>query len=213
MKIHKLGHCCLHITTNGVSILTDPGMFSVSQNSLTGIDAVVITHEHGDHLHIDSVKEIVKNNPNAVIVTNAAVAKKLAEADITCEVVDGRAKTVVKGVNIEAFDCPHEEIFERYGMVQNTAYFIGDELFYPGDAFFAPDRPIPILALPVAGPWCKIPDALRYAIRAKPTKAFPVHDAVIMKGFRGFLYKLTEDVLKERGVSFMPLDEEGTLEL
>src|SRR3990167_7420555 len=54
MKIKKIGHCCLRIEEQETVILTDPGVFSTLQNEEQGIDIVLITHEHGDHLHIES---------------------------------------------------------------------------------------------------------------------------------------------------------------
>lgn len=58
-------------------------------------------------------------------------------------------------------------------------YFIAGELFYPGDAYTNPEKEVLVLALPVAGPWCKASDSIKYAKKIKPSKAFPVHDAVL----------------------------------
>ncbi len=77
MNIKKIGHCCLLIKTKDLTILTDPGNFSVDQNTITGIDIVVITHEHTDHLHIESLQEVLQNNPQAKVITNSGVGKKL----------------------------------------------------------------------------------------------------------------------------------------
>ena len=63
MTITKIGHCCLLIEFNERKILTDPGTFSSAQNTLIGIDVVLITHEHADHIHVESLAEIIKNNP------------------------------------------------------------------------------------------------------------------------------------------------------
>ena len=49
MNITKLGHCCLVLEIDGVRILTDPGNYTTAQDTMTGIDIVLITHEHGDH--------------------------------------------------------------------------------------------------------------------------------------------------------------------
>ncbi len=46
MNITKIGHCCLLIKEQGLTILTDPGTWTTDQNNLTGIDVVLITHEH-----------------------------------------------------------------------------------------------------------------------------------------------------------------------
>jgi len=203
MKIKKIGHCCLVIQTKGLTILTDPGTYSTEQDTLTGIDLVVISHEHADHFHIESVKAILKNNPNVKIITNAAVGKKLDEAGIAYEVVDGTNATDFKGVAIEAADHRHGEIFEEMGQVQNTAYYIDGALYYPGDSFGIPTKPVDILALPIAGPWVRIGDAIRYALEIKPRVAFPVHEAMYKdpKGVHGML----QEIFSKLGVNFVPM--------
>ncbi len=219
MKIKKISHCCLVIEIGGKTILTDPGSFSNEQDVLTGIDAVVITHEHGDHFHAESVQAIVKNNPAAAVIANAAVGKLLDGLGIAHTVVDGRGKAAVgtgdDTLAIEAFDCRHEEIFEEIGQVQNTAYLIGatgGNVLLPGDAYCNPAAggaavKVDVLALPVAGPWCRLPDALRYAIAVNPRAAFPIHDAMLRKDTGGFLYQMTDRVLKDKGIGFTAMHD------
>ena len=205
MKIKKIGHCCLLVNSGDLTILTDPGSFTVEQNSIKGIDVVLITHEHGDHLHVDSVKEILMNNPDAVVVTNAGVGKMLDKSGIKHTVLDGQSMATIKGVEFEASDGKHEEIFEEMGQVQNTGYLVGGKLFIPGDSFHDPKKSVEILALPIAGPWCKIPDALRFAIKLKPKKAFPVHDGMIIKSFLGNSHIMIKGILAGSSVEFIPM--------
>ena len=73
MKITKIGHCCLLIEVEGSRILTDPGSFTVEDLVTDNIDVILITHEHADHLHIDSVKKIVEVNPKVQIFSNSSV--------------------------------------------------------------------------------------------------------------------------------------------
>jgi len=77
MKVTKFGHCCLLIEEKGLRILTDPGSYSTAQNDIKNIDVILITHEHADHMHIPSLKNCIKNNPKARIITNKGVAKML----------------------------------------------------------------------------------------------------------------------------------------
>lgn len=208
MKIKKLGHCCLLINTGEVKILTDPGAFTVdSHKEITGIDIILITHEHADHLHIDSLKEIVANNPEAKVITNSSVGKLITEENIEYEILEGRKSKDFSGVLIEAFDEKHAEIFEEIAQVQNTGYFIDNKLFYPGDAYCDPEKKIDILALPVAGPWCKIPDAIRYALRLKPSKVLPVHDGMLQTKRIGGSHAIPLKVLQENSIDFIPMIE------
>jgi L-ascorbate metabolism protein UlaG (beta-lactamase superfamily) len=208
MTIKKLGHCCLLIETEGLRILTDPGFFSTEQNSMQDIDVVLITHEHGDHFHVDSVKEIVKRNPIVQIITNSSVGKKLDELGIAYTVVEGLENITVKNTLIEAFDGKHEEIFEDIGQVQNTGYFIDNTLFYPGDSYIHPQKSIEVLALPISGPWCRISEALRYAINLSPKKVFPVHDGLLKHEVLDSFYTNPKKILAEKGIEFFDMKEE-----
>ena len=206
MKIKKIGHCCLVIETNGKRIMTDPGHYTVEeQTEEKNIDLILITHEHGDHLHIESLKKILENNPSAKIITNSAVGKILNETEISYEVLEDKVAKEILGMELEAHDCRHEEIFEEYGQVQNTGFFIDKRLFYPGDAFYNPGKQIEILALPVAGPWTKIKDFMKYAIDVKPTICFPVHDGGLNS--TELTYKLANMFLSKSGIAFSAFEE------
>ena len=171
------------------------------------IDIIVITHEHADHFHAESVREIVKNNPDVQIIANSAVGEKLKELHLAYTVLEGEARTEINGILIEAFDCKHEEIFEEIGQVRNTGYFIDGELFYPGDSYGNPKKFVRILALPVSGPWCKISDALRYALLVKPVKVFPVHDGMLRAERTGVTHGIIQNVLSKNGVHFVSMNE------
>ena len=213
MKITKFGQCCLLVEVAGKRILTDPGRFSVAQNEVTDIDLILITHEHADHLHSESLEMIMKNNPQATVVTNASVGAVLHTLGVPHDILEGRAATVKCGVALEAFDGPHAEIFEEYGQVQNTGYFIAEQLFYPGDAFTEPKKQVPVLALPVAGPWCKAAEAIAYAIAVNPTKAFPVHDAVLNDDGLALTHGLFKAQLENHGIEFIPLKNGHVVDL
>lgn len=204
MHITKLGHCCLLIEHNDVRILTDPGLFSVDTHVLDNITFVIITHEHGDHVHVESLQAIIAKNPAVQVITNGGVGALLVEADIPHTIVEGTNSTTIAGVLIEAFDGPHVEIFQNVGQVQNTGYFIDNHLFYPGDAYTNPQKPVPLLALPVAGPWCCVKDVIAYARELKPTTCFPVHDAVLSDAGREITYDIIGSNVNDV-TSFEPL--------
>lgn len=207
MKIKKLGHCCLIIETNGKRIMTDPGSYTVSeQESEKNIHIILITHEHSDHLHIKSVKKVLENNPNVVVITNDSVGKLLSEVGVEYRVLREKVEENISGVQLEAHDCKHEEIYEEIGQVENTAYFIDERLFYPGDAFYNPGKPVEILALPVAGPWTRTKDAIDYALEIKPKVCFPVHDGMLDPSF-GTCHRVPGIVLPKFDIDFKNFEE------
>lgn len=213
MKITKLGHCCLLVEENGVRILTDPGGWSTAQSEIKNVDLVLITHEHSDHLHIDSVKKVLQNNPGAVIWTNKAVGKILSEAAIAFELLENGQKNQFKGVELEGHGDKHAVIYQEFGQVQNTGFMIGDRLFYPGDNLFNPKKSVEILALPVAGPWLKISEAVDYAKEIKPKVAFPVHDAMINQNMFSGHHAIPKMFLPKAGIQFNDLEKQNWLEI
>ncbi len=205
MKITKIGHCCLVVEPkSGVRIMTDPGDFTKGAEKEKNISVVLITHEHGDHLHIESLKKVLESNPKALVITNTAVGNLLDEAGIKYMKLEEGASYDFEGVHIAGFGNLHAEIYESLGRVQNTGYMIGS-LCYPGDAFENPNCPVDILALPVAGPWMRMKDALLYAQALKPRTSFPVHDAFIHE-WASFIYKWPTTVLGPLGIDFQRLE-------
>ena len=205
MNIHKHGHCCLVIETNGKRIMTDPGNYTVSQNEEKNIDIILITHEHADHFHIESVKAVLANNPNAKIITNHAVGKLLDAEHIAYEIVAHGGVTTEHGVLIEGFGEKHAEIYKEFGQVENTGYFIDNKLFYPGDAYTNPGKPVDVLALPTAGPWMKMKEAVEYVLEVKPRAAFPVHDAMMKTP--GMFSRFFGMILPAGTTELVPLNE------
>ncbi len=182
MKVKKFGHCCLLIEEDGVRTLTDQGGY-------TDLDVVVRQ----------------SRNIDVILITNGGVGRLLDEQDIGYEVLEDGQSLDVDGVKFEAFDSKHEEIYNDFGQVQNTGFFINDKLFYPGDSFHDPEREIDVLALPVAGPWCKIGDAVKYALKVKPKKAFPVHDGMLR--IKGANHNVPGKFLSENGIEFVIIGE------
>lgn len=212
MNITKLGHCCLVLEINGRKILTDPGSFTTEQNTLTGIDIVLITHEHGDHFHLESVKTVLANNPQATVITNASVGNLLKKENIAyTQAGDGEVVDVL-GVRIEGHGKDHAPIYQQVGLVENTGFFVAEKFFFPGDAFYNPRKPVDILALPVAGPWMKISEAIDYAKEVKPRMCFPVHDGMLNERLGGFAGRLLPNLLSSDGIDFVSMYNGDTKE-
>lgn len=205
MHITKLGHCCLMVEENGTRFMTDPGAWSTRQNEVRRVDYIFITHEHQDHCHLESIRIVIRNNPKAQVITNRSVGRHLKDAGIPYELLEHGQSGDFGAVRAEGHGEKHATIYEEYGQVQNTGYFFADRFFYPGDAFYNPQKPVEILALPVVGPWMKTAEAIEYALIVKPKGAFPVHDGMLR--FGGPFHAVPARFLTAAGIRFEILAE------
>lgn len=204
MDITKIGHCCFLIEEGGKRILTDPGAWTTAQNELTGIDIVVITHEHADHFHIDSLKIVLQNNLQAVIVTNSRVAELLKEQGISSTVIEDSQQDAIQGIPFTGIGTSHAIIYPSIPPVMNTGYLIGNRFFLPGDAFVQPSTDVEILGMPMAGPWMKLAESIDWAKAIKPKVCIPIHDGMLTP--RAWIYTLPSKILPEAGIQFDALE-------
>lgn len=205
MKITKFGHSCLLVEEKNARILIDPGSWSIIPDRLDNLDAILVTHEHADHLSLDYVKLIIKKNPQIEIYANEGVGKKLAAESIPCHTLGHGDQIYIKGVLVEGTGEKHAFMFHNHQVVRNTGYMIGERFFYPGDAFTVPPKAVEILAYPAIAPWMKLFDALEYGKAIKPKVAFPVHDGFLK--FGGPYYNYPEKEFTAAGTRWVVLEQ------
>ncbi len=211
MKITSFGHCCLLLEIRDTRILIDPGAFSEGFTELQNIQVILITHEHGDHLHSESLKKVLRHNPEAEVICNASVGALLDTQEIMCIVLpDKSTHRGMHPIPIKAYAGQHAEIIGDFGLVENTGFLIDDTFFYPGDAYTIPEERVQVLAAPVAGPWCKIAEAIAYMRAVQPHTVIPVHDAVLSAVGKQGVYAHCERELKKEGIGFATFEQIST---
>ena len=177
MKVTKQGHACLIFEEQGKKLVLDPGSYSEPQSNLSDVVAIVITHMHDDHCFIEQIDRILKTNPEAKIYCPPDAAEKLANYKTT---------TVYHGDHIsegpftvEFFGDLHAEIHRSYPLIQNRGVLINDKLYYPGDSFTLPDRPVEMLAVPTSAPWLKIGEVMDFVDAIDHKQSMPTHNALL----------------------------------
>lgn len=208
MKLTKYEHACFAVEQNGQTLVVDPGNFTTDLSISSDIIAVVLTHEHADHLDPKLLEAIVRQNPKAVVVAHPSVTSQL-DSYKTQSVVSGQ-EISVGPFKLRFYGDEHAIIHPDIDSVANLGVFINDTLYYPGDAFVKPNAPVDVLALPVGAPWLKISEPIDFARAIKPRFAFPVHDAVL-SGFGQatadrLIKRLVTDVEYSRLSSTTPID-------
>lgn len=170
-------HACFVVEKGGQRIVVDPGVWSTDFVVPENVAAVVVTHEHPDHLDPEKLKAILAASPAAVIYAHKAVVAKI-EGLKAQAVASG--ETVPVGEFILRFTGgEHAVIHTSYPVVANLGVIIDDALYYPGDSFVPPSAVVHTLALPVSAPWMKISESMDFLAAVKPMRVFPTHDAIL----------------------------------
>ncbi len=203
MQITRLGHSCLHVIDRDANVLIDPGTFSTGFTELTGLTAVLITHQHADHLDIDKLPAVLAANPAATVYADHATAAQLSEEGIPVTAVAG-ADSFDVGTPVTVHGAEHAIIHRDLPTIPNASYLIGGRLLHPGDALHVPDVPVEVLALPAAAPWMALKEAIDYQRAVEARVAFPIHDAIVLPAALGIYYgRLAE--MGPPGGRFLPL--------
>lgn len=187
MRITHLGHSCLLVETGDKRVLIDPGTFSAGFEGLLDLDAIVVTHQHPDHLDQGRLPGLLTANPRARLLVEPETVQQLAsgaddpqrsgapEAMTSGEPVD------LGGVTLTPVGDRHAVIHEFTPRIGNLGVLLSADreptLFHPGDAYDAEPGAVDILALPLTAPWAKVSETLAFVRRIAPRIAIPIHDA------------------------------------
>jgi L-ascorbate metabolism protein UlaG (beta-lactamase superfamily) len=199
VMITKLVHACLLVETQGSRILIDPGSFSwnderLDLEALEGVDRILITHEHGDHVSVDFLRAVLERSNNARIETTDALAVILEGEGI--DAGDGAAPR---------FRAPHERIPIGPGP-DNTGFHVEGVLSHPGDSHSFVES-MPILAMPFIAPWGSLTAAVDRVRLNAPRFVIPIHDWFLSPEGAGFMYHLVELGLADDEIDVVVVDD------
>ncbi|MEV0286638.1 MBL fold metallo-hydrolase [Kribbella sp. NPDC050820] len=189
MKLTKFAHACVRLEKDGKVLLVDPGTFS-EDAAFERADAVLVTHEHPDHLDIERIAAL-----EVPVYTNAGVAAQLtALGDRVTVVADGQSFEAA-GYSVRAYGKDHAIILPELGVpCENVGYLIEDAVYHPGDSFTQPDRQVHTNLVPISGPWFSLPPAVEYARAIKAKQTVGIHDALLSPIGQGMLKRFIGEV-------------------
>ena len=183
MRLTHLGHACLLVETGGQRILIDPGVFSPGIVDVTGLDVILVTHQHADHVDLQRLPTVLEANPQALLYAEPQAAAVMAEAGIGSEHTVAGEELSFGRVLVMPVGEKHALINEALPRVGNLGVVIRVEgepsLFHPGDAYDAEPGQIDILAVPLNAPWTASRDTVAFAQRIAPKVSVPIHDALL----------------------------------
>jgi L-ascorbate metabolism protein UlaG (beta-lactamase superfamily) len=194
-------------------LLLDPGTLSGGFEELEGLTAVLVTHQHGDHLDLQRPRMLLDRNPGARVLCDEGSAEQLAAAGAAVEVVHDGEELDVGGVAVRVSGRDHAVIHPDIPVVPNVGYLVGGRLFHPGDAFTPPGQPVEVLAVPAGAPWLKVSEPIDYLRQVRPKVAVPVHELVLSQAGKAIHYRQLEQLGGKGGTTLRVLDDGAPAEL
>jgi L-ascorbate metabolism protein UlaG (beta-lactamase superfamily) len=180
MKITHFGHACTLIETSTARVLVDPGSFSSGFEDVENLDAIVITHQHADHVDVDRVPALVKRNPGVRVFADAATAQLLAPQDVSTTLLSLGDRLQVADTTIDVVGGTHAVIHPDIPDISNAGLIFDDgAAYHPGDALFVPPQQVDILLTPISGPWLRIADPIDFVRAVAPRVVVPIHEATL----------------------------------
>ncbi|MGV9801228.1 MBL fold metallo-hydrolase [Mycobacterium sp. NPDC003449] len=211
MQLTHFGHSCLLAGFSDTTVLFDPGTFSHGFEGITGLSAILITHQHPDHADTTRLPALIAANPQAALYADPQTAAQLGEPWRPVQVGD---EFRVGGLNVRGVGGRHAVIHPEIPVIDNISYLLGDDehpsrLMHPGDALFVPGEPVDVLATPAAAPWMKISEAVDFLRAVAPARAVPIHQGILAPNAYGAYYGRLSEMTS---TDFQVLDPENGTE-
>ena len=213
MRMTKLGHACVRLEKDGTALVIDPGTWSDADAALSGASAVLITHEHADHLDADAVRAALSGDPGLELWTNATVAGQFADFGRRVHAVAHGDTFRAAGFDVHVYGRDHAQIHRDVPIIANTGFAVDGEVFHPGDSLTVPEDRVPTLLLPVVAPWLKTSEWIDYAREVAPQRAYAIHDALFNANGLGLTQRMLLLAAQPTGASYTRLEPGQAVDL
>jgi L-ascorbate metabolism protein UlaG (beta-lactamase superfamily) len=179
MRFTKLGHSCVRLEKDGTVLVIDPGSWSDAPAALEGASAVMVTHEHPDHLDAEAVRAALEASPELTLWANSSIAEQFSQFGGQVHLVRDGDALAVAGFSVHVYGRDHALIYKEIPLVQNTGFLVDGDLFHPGDSFTVPEEPVTTLLVPIAAPWMKAAEMIEYFRTVGPAQGYAIHDSIL----------------------------------
>ena len=212
MRLTKYTHSCVRVDDDDRHLVIDPGSFSPDgelTTALDGVSAVLLTHEHPDHVNSEAIAGTAASRPGLEVWAPASVCTRLEEDGRLrgrCTSVEAGEAFTAGGFEVRAFGGQHAVIHPTIPVVANVGYLVGGAVYHPGDSFVVPEEPVDTLLLPLHAPWSKTAEVLDHVIAVRARRVHQIHDGLLNERGHGAVGGHVERVAARYGGEYVRLD-------
>jgi len=196
MQLTHLGHSTVLVETSGLRVLIDPGNLSEAWHDLVDLDAVLVTHQHPDHIDPAMVPALLAANPQARVLVEPGVidAVPLERA----EALTADTSVTLGGVTVAAVGGLHAVIHRDIPRIGNVGLVVSGEgeptFFHPGDSLAEAPSGVDVLGVPAYGPWAAMKETVDFAREVGAPQGFPIHDGLLNERGWGLVFSRITDM-------------------
>lgn len=212
MKLTKYSHSCVRFEQDGAVLVVDPGTFSEVEEALQGATAVLITHEHPDHIALDRVVAVLQADQGIELwapqsAADAVVAALGEGSAERVHAVRGGEEFTAAGFPVRTYGGQHALIHPVIPMIANVGYLIGGSVYHPGDSLIVPDGiGVQTLLVPVHAPWSKLSEVVDFVTSVRAARAYQIHDGLLNEAGLGMVEGQVTRLGAPYGTEFRHLD-------
>jgi L-ascorbate metabolism protein UlaG (beta-lactamase superfamily) len=187
VRLTKFTHACVRLDDGDRSLVIDPGVFSELDEALDGASAVLVTHEHPDHIDVERVGAALRGDSRLRLYAPTSVTSALSEFGAQVVAVEPGGQFEAAGFGVRTFGGQHALIHPAIPTVVNIGYLVEDSVYHPGDSFTVPNAPVKTLLLPTNAPWSKAAEVIDFAIAVRAPQVHQIHDSLITEVYSGMV--------------------------
>ncbi len=213
MRFTKLEHSCVRLDKDGAVLVIDPGTFGDAAAALDGATAVMVTHEHADHLDAEAIRAAMSKHPDLTVWANQSMCAQFSEFGGRVHEVRHGDALEVAGFSVHVYGAEHAPIHADVPVPVNTGFLIDGELFHPGDSFTVPEERVSTLLLPISAPWLQAGEMIDYFRAVAPARGYAIHDAILNANGLGLMARMMSVAAAPSGAQVARLEPGTHLEL
>jgi L-ascorbate metabolism protein UlaG (beta-lactamase superfamily) len=202
VKLTKHEHACVTFEKDGASFVIDPGIFSPNAaDIIAGASAVLITHEHFDHVSEVPLNEALATDADLRVYAPASLAGTFSAHAGQFTAVAAGDELKIGGFTVTVHGSTHAIIHQDIPAIPNVGFLVDGTVYHPGDAYFSPGVSVGTLLLPTSGPWVKLGEAADYVRAVRPDAVVQIHEALLSE----IGQNVTASFLGENGLTGLPI--------